>query len=245
MIKLLPCLVALSAFASTTRAVETINVDQANPPFMYADSGKPAGVYPALIDAAFRHMGLSTVLKAVPWARALQEIDHGNAGIGGIYKNTEREGKYDYSEPLFVEKLSVYFNKSKPLVFTRLEDLDGKRVGVIRGWSYGNDFDRARLAKRFRIEEVLSDEQNFGKLERGRLDAIIAVAEAGDALMRKHPYTQASPFPLALNPTYLAFAKSTNRGELLQRFNEALRKMKASGELNNIVAEAFSRYQAR
>jgi len=214
-----------------------INFDQANPPFMFSKDGKAAGIYPAVIDAAFKQMKTAVSLQVKPWARALQEIDQGVAGVGGIYKNAEREKKYDFSEQIFTEKLVVYFNKSHPLTFNKVEDLKGKKVGVLRGWSYGDEFDAARKAGSITADETTGDDLNFQKLDMGRVDAVIAVAEAGDSLLPKYKSLAAAATPLAQNPTYLAFAKSANKVALLKQFNETIKAMKASGELGKLVSQ--------
>ncbi len=218
-----------------------INVDIANPPFMYGHQGKAMGVYPGLIQAAFRHMGIPVLIEAKPWNRALMESENGSAGMGGLYKNSERLTKFDYSDQLFVERLVVYFNMLKPVAFSGAEDLKGKRIGVIRGWSYGDDFDRMRKDGDFRVEAVASDDQNFRKLEAQRLDAVITIREAGAVLAPKYKDLGCAPTPLALNPTFLAFAKSACRAALLKQFNSALMQMQKSGEFQKIIAEEISR----
>lgn len=235
LLSLAACLLACPAVFATP---PVINFDEANPPFMYASAARPAGIYPALVEAAFRHLATPVTLQARPWGRCLLELDLGIAGVGGLYKNTEREGKYDYSTPIFFERLEVYFRHSHPVRFTRLEDLHGLRVGVLRGWSYGDEFDDARKRGVFSVEETASDELNFRKLELGRLDVLIAVREAGNVLMPKHPEIGVSPHQLLANQTYLAFAKSAHQAELLHRFDETIREMKASGEFARIVSEA-------
>ncbi|WP_018610417.1 substrate-binding periplasmic protein [Uliginosibacterium gangwonense] len=217
-----------------------INFDQANPPFMYSKDGKVVGIYPAVIDAAFKQMKTAVSLQAKPWARALQEIDQSGAGVGGIYKNAEREKKYDFSDQIFTEKLVVYFAKAHPITFSKVEDLKGKKVGVLRGWSYGDEFDAARKAGSITADETTGDDLNFQKLDIGRVDAVIAVAEAGDSLLQKYKTLAAAAIPLAQNPTYLAFSKSANKAALLKQFNETIKAMKASGELGKLVSQEVS-----
>ena len=60
-----------------------------------------------------------------------------------IYKNNMRLNIFDYSDPLFEEHLAVYVKKGKGFSYTRLSDLRGKSIGLVRGWSYGEDFDAA------------------------------------------------------------------------------------------------------
>jgi len=216
-----------------------IDVDEANPPFMFAQGGKPEGIYPALLEAAFKHMAVPMEVHPRPWKKAIQDIDTGAAGVGGIYRNAEREKKYDYSEKIFVENLVVYFNKSTPLNFTRIDDLKGKRIGVIRGWSYGDDFDNARNAKALTVEEVDSDEMNFKKLDTGRLDAVVAINESGASLMHNYKNIGFSATALSQNPTYLALAKSTGQTALLKQFDQAISQMQKSGEFRKIVSGAL------
>jgi polar amino acid transport system substrate-binding protein len=230
---LLPALVACAAPPSQI----LVDVDEANPPFMYGRNGRAMGIYPRLINTAFKHMNVAVQVEAKPWKRALAEIEDGTAGVGGIYKNAERLEKYDFSDQLFVEKLIVYFNTDRPVSFSKTGDLKGKRIGVLRGWSYGDDFDVLRKSGTCKVEEVSSDDQNFHKLASLRLDAVIAVSESGSALAPGYKNLRAAAIPLALNPTFLAFAKSSHRPTLLKQFNKTLREMQKSGEFQALVED--------
>jgi len=220
-----------------------INVDAENPPFMFGNDGKAAGVYPAVIFAAFSKLGIPVTVEAKPWKRALAEIDEGRAGIGGIYKNDERAQKYDFSEPILTENTAVYFNTSKPIDFKRVSDLKGKRVGVIRGWSYGGEFDAARKAGSVAAEETLSDRINLHKLARGRLDAVLAIEEAGSAVIKAEKLTgiEKSKTFLASNKAHLAFSKGAKQTELLAKFSRTIAGMRQDGSLNEIVVTELSR----
>ena len=222
-----------------------IGVDAGNPPFMYKQEGENAarGVYPALIKAVFERLNVPVQVQALPWKRVLLDIDRGVAGVGGIYKNEARLLKYDYSDPLFVERIAVYFNKSKPIAYKTIEDLYGKRVGVILGWSYGDDFDLARTYDQISVETVNSDEQNFEKLLRGRVDAVLAIVESGERLRKHSKYKDLvmAKNLLVSNPAHLAFLKKNNQLVLIQRFNKELVEMKKDGSLDKIVEEELSR----
>ena len=100
-------------------------------------------------------------------------------GIGGLYKNAERLARYDFSDPIHVENIAVHYRRAKPVDFRMVADLYGKRVGVLRGWSYGGTFDAASQSGWIATEEVSSDRSNFLKLMDGRLDAVLAIAESG------------------------------------------------------------------
>jgi polar amino acid transport system substrate-binding protein len=231
--------------ACRAQAAETIAVDEANPPFMYAGDGKAAGIYPALLDEAFKRMAVPVAITAMPWKRAIAGIDAGQNGVGGIYQNAERLTKYDFSAKLFDEVILVYVPKAKPFPFKDLSSLKGKTVGVIRGWSYGDDFDAAVKNGTIATEGVAADSMNFAKLAVGHLDAVLAIKEAGNALLAGNQdygaKIEVEALPLTSNPSYLAFAKSAGKAPLLGQFDKTLAAMRADGSFDKIVATAVSK----
>jgi len=155
--------------------------------------------------------------------------------------NSERSQIWDFSAPLLVERIVVYSHAVRPVIFTSLTDLYGKRIGVLRGWSYGDAFDDARRGERFWVEEVSTDEQNFLKLESGRVDAVLAIPESVAALLPQHQDILGSAVPLMETEAFLAFSKAEQRGPLLARFNRVLKAMKASGEFKRILNSELAR----
>lgn len=223
-------------------AQERVDIDAKDPPFSYADAnGAAAGVYADLVRAAFALMKEPLVIEAVPWKRALAEIDAGTAGAGGMYKTRERALKYDFSEAMFTEKLVVYVRRDRTFRFAGVDDLAGLRVGVLRGWSHGDAFDVARMAGRLQVEEVVTDAQNFSKLDAGRLDAVVAIEQSGKKLLAGgFPSLQALPVPLAMITAHLAFNRAQHKRPLLVRFDAALGTLRRSGEYDRIVERAMA-----
>jgi polar amino acid transport system substrate-binding protein len=223
----------------------TIDVDAANPPFMYGTAAQAQGLYPELVKAAFLRMKQPAILAAKPWKRVLSELDLGLAGAGGIYQTGERARKYDFSEPLFNERIMVYFHRNRPLDFRSLADLEGLRVGVLLGWSYGDDFDAARKSGKVIAEEVASDRQNFDKLAQGRLDAVLAIEQAGSSLLALPGFgaIEKSPVYLTENLTYLAFNKNQHTEQLLKDFNRTLQEMRKDGSYAEIVNRTITQHK--
>ena len=224
-----------------------INVDAGNPPFMYVAAGAkaPSGVYPAVVTEISKRLGTSVALGGLPWSRVLQEIDRGRAGAAGLYKNEERAAKYDYSDPIFVERIAVFFSTKNPIEFKSIRDLYGKRIGLVRGWSYGDAFDLARKNNHLLVEETGADRNNFMKLSLGRVDAVLAVVESGERLLEEgagdFAYLKMAPTLLIRNPAYLAFSKKAGQQETLRLFNLELEKMAKDGSLEKLVRQELSR----
>lgn len=221
-----------------------VAVDQSNPPFMYSAQGEARGLYPAMLSAVFERMGTPVKVITVPWKRALSMGESGMAGVGGIYKTPERLKIYDYSDEIYQEKLLLYVPHDSTLTFDNLADLKGKHIGVIRGWSYGEDFDKARESGVFSADETASDEANFHKLVIGRLDAAIAIELSGQKLMNKPGLigkVKALPTPVAVNATYLVFAKQKKMKQTLASFNGALQAMKSDSSLERVIRREIAR----
>lgn len=236
-------LAILPLFAGAAVAAERVSVDSANPPFMYTLNGRPAGIYPALIAAAFERMGVAVEIDAVPWRRALGDLDHAEAGVAGLYKTSERLKKYDFSEKLLDEVIQLYVRDDDPFVFTGVASLKGRTVGVILGWSYGDEFDAARKAGLFKAEEVAGDGLNFHKLVTGRVDTVVAIREAAAAVLATEglsPRVKTLAPNLSSSPSFLAFNKSAARGALLERFNAALGTLRTDGGFDLLIKAAFA-----
>lgn len=219
-----------------------IGFDEGNYPFMYDQGGKPAGIYPALVSAAFERMGVSLSESVKPWARVLAEAETGGAGVGGLYKNSEREKKYDFSSPIYEEKILVYVSDNQKFVYNTIDDLNDKTIGVMHGWSYGDAFDRAKAAHKFRVEEVNNDEQNLQKLMAGRVDAVLGAVQSLDdsiAKLVRANKVVALKKPLTVNNTYIAFPKLTNQKDLLKRFDAAIASMKTDGTYDAAVKKGL------
>lgn len=230
---------AATPLAAGAAAELVIALDAQNPPFMYADrDGQPHGVYPLLLRTLFTRLDVPMRLACLPWPRALAGLDRAEHGVGGIYSTAERQARYDFSQPLHIETIKVYTRRGALRLFERIDDLGGLRVGVLRGWSYGDAFDAAARAGLFQVEPVAADVQNFGKLERGFLDVAVAIEQAGDALLGAgdYPSVRALPNPLTENPTYLAFNKTAQQRVLIARFDEQLEKLRRNGEHARIVS---------
>lgn len=243
LVKYLPLMAFFASLQVQAADPLVVCVDAANPPFMSSVDGKAAGLYPALIASALRSAGVSAQLDARPWKRCIADIDAGTVAVGGIYKNEERLKKYDFSEQIFVEKMAVYFNKAHTLDFTGVDKLLGKRVGVVRGWSYGDDFDKAVKDGKITVEEVAADAQNFQKLAAGRIDAVLAIDEAGATLLKGGTIAnvEKSPKYLFENPTFLAINKAAKQSEALTKFNSVIADMKKSGLLNKMATTELSK----
>ncbi|KUM03093.1 transporter substrate-binding domain-containing protein [Chromobacterium subtsugae] len=219
-----------------------VDFDASNPPLMYAGQQGAAGLYPALVAKVCERAGIAVTLRAASWRLALQELGGGSAAAGGIIKTASREKLFDFSQPLFYERV-VMASPAKAPRYRKLEDLYGKRVGVMAGWSYGDAFDLARKQGRLTAFDGDSDEQNLRQLRLGRLDVVLGIREPLQLALRDGGYRDValSQEALVTNPSYLAINKHAQQEALLTRFNLALEAMRRDGSYDSVLQRELSR----
>lgn len=226
-------------FKIDTFPMEIIAVDEGVIPLMYRERDEARGLYPFLIKEIFHRMNIPVIIRPLPWKRALYYADKGLMGVGGVYKTEARLAKYDFSDKLFKEVIVIYSLRDNRFEYNQISDLFNKKIGVIRGWSYGEDFDQARSKKLIQVEEVSTDEQNFMKLLNGRIDYLLTVKETGKLILENNPQFKGYIVPLdqilIANPTYLIFPKVSNKKYLLNKFNEELYKLKQNKEYDELI----------
>ena len=236
---------AIAALPATPARALTIYVDEANPPFMYRVEDHAAGIYPDIVRAISAHAGLNVKVVPVPWRRALFHLDNGDGAVAGIYKNLERQKKYAFSIPIHREGLMIYRLKGEFDRETKIEDLSGMNVGVIRGWSYGDAFDRARAADLFETSEAAGDDQNFAMLISKRIDAMIAVREAGDIWIKKLELDDQiirAEHPMNENQTFLALNRTSKDMAALALINRAIAELIEDGTIETVISNAINQF---
>jgi len=221
----------------------TIYVDEANPPFMYRVNERAAGIYPDIVRAISARAGLNVKIVPVPWRRALFHLDNGDGAVAGIYKNLERQKKYAFSAPIHREGLMIYRLKGEFDRETKIEDLSGMNVGVIRGWSYGDAFDNARTSGLFETSEAAGDDQNFAMLVNNRVDAVIAVREAGDIWIKKLELDDQivrALSPIYENQTFIAINRTSKDIATLSLINHAIAELIEDGTIETVISNALN-----
>lgn len=243
-LKLLVLCVAFMCPHSHAHEALVVAFDSSSAPTMYAGpAGEAQGIYPAIVRAAFDRMGVPVRTVALPFRRGVQGLYRGEMAVGSLLLTPERARFARFSKPFFMERVSVFSRRGAGHGYGSLRDLYGKRVGVLRGWAYGSDFDRARAARKFEVSEVDTDERNFMKLSMGRVDHAIATTLSGELLLSRPQFAdiEASPRDLVAAPIHLAINKRSPQAHLVARFDAAIAEMRRNGEIEAIAAAEMQR----
>lgn len=198
------------------------------------------GYVTELTQRAFAEMDQPVHFIAVPFNRALKEVEQGN--VDAILAVTpEHVAQYN----LFTDEIIIgyaskdfYTTTSFAWQFNQLEDLDTVQVGIIRGYDYGERLnDKIAHSNRFYIatgNQPLS--MNLKRLIKGRFNVMIGnkivIQNTANKLQIGDQIRYAGSFGEPL-PLYVGF--SQNNTQAAEMFAIGLQKLKQTGEFQEIL----------
>ncbi|WP_255561854.1 transporter substrate-binding domain-containing protein [Zooshikella harenae] len=110
------------------------------PPFLSPDL-PDQGLSVAIVTEAFKREGYDLSMNFVPWARAIDGVKKGSYDILVSTWWTEERTKFLlYSDPYLENQIKFIKRKGDNFEYNGLASLDGKKVGIVRGYGYGDDF---------------------------------------------------------------------------------------------------------
>lgn len=140
------------------------------------DKGEQLPMSPALAKymAYFeKQLAVRFDIKNYPWNRAVLMANYDGDLIFGISITSEREKIFHFSEPVFYNYLWLVTRSDSAFPFSSLQDLKGKKIGIIRGSHYGDEFDKQK-DKLFTVEDdVNAYAPRLKKLLTKRMDAMV------------------------------------------------------------------------
>lgn len=105
------------------------------PPMDYVDSGgMPRGIGSQYIKALNRRLGNIIEIVPAPWADIYNKVkEHKLDALMGITPRPDREQYFHFTKPYVTVPHAIFARKNSPAL-NKLADLDGKKVGVERGF---------------------------------------------------------------------------------------------------------------
>lgn len=235
-LRILALLLALAAAAPMAHAETwTVVSEEKFPPYNTTENGKRVGLDVDIVDAVLKRIGVEPEHRGVPWNRVVHELDQNQVDIGFQFiGRADRFEAYNLVGP-HRSGLTVFaVPADSPLTFATLEDLRGKTVGVVQGFSYTAEFDAADYIRK---DAAIDNTLNIRKLVNGRLDAVIGDLHTLSYLAKAEGAAGKIKFlPKALSevPRYIAFPKA--RKDKADRFAKGLEELKADGTIDAILS---------
>lgn len=204
------------------------------------------GMAMELVRHVFARAGYKVDNTIERWPRALEGVRVGLYDVlGAAWRDEQREQDLVYSEPYLVNEIIVVTLKSNRQLLRSVAGLSGSRVGVLREYSYGIDFDEIGGITLVTENHMI---QNLMNLLNGRVDYVIGDRRVIAMMLNEYlpdRRGELQPLKITLPPRGLYVAGSRAKegaDELVAAFNRALEDVKRDGSYREIVERWDQRY---
>jgi polar amino acid transport system substrate-binding protein len=150
---------------------------------------------------------------------------------GGWYRSKEREKEVSMGYPMYIDQMVIAAGEE----FTSFEELKGKKVGVVEGYTFTKDLKSLLGEDLSTYAETALALQDF---ESGRLDAVIDVATVSASFPDDVTVTVAEPderIPASLEPAQGSMPFHKEADSLREAFDDYIQGLHESGELKEIL----------
>lgn len=210
------------------------------PPYEYVEDGEVKGINMDIIREAFKRMGIKPFFEPRPWKRAIYELKNGEIlALSSGFRTKEREEFAVFSEGagLGMETNCVIALSVSGLKIESLEDLRGLRIGVVRDYVYGEQFESMTGLNKIK---AASADQLLRMLLSQRMDVLVGNKTVFKFLAKKMGKLAHINilYEIGSEPLYLMFSRV--RGpkmiNLAHEFGIVVRQMKKDGTFAAIEA---------
>ncbi len=210
------------------------------PPYEMTVDGKLTGLHIDLVYAIAKRLDLKVKFRSVPWKRAIAMIENGKAdAITYVGKTDEREGFIYYDDGNILSTSNYGFitlkSRSNEIQFNGdLRSMNKYKIGVQRGYSYGNDFDQATYLKKHVVNKM---NQLITLMKIGRVD--LAVLDEPEYLQNRNKWSNFTFLkPVITNRNfYIGFSKAKKHEKLTKKFAKEMKMLKQLKEYQEILTK--------
>ncbi len=207
------------------------------PPFTNVTSEKSFAL--DLVNEALNRINIQANFDILTFDEVISQIDAGSYdGSGALWLSDERKRKYLFSNPYMQNQLILVGLKGSDVSASSLDDLKGKRLGVVENYAYGDDL---KHSKSIIVLPGKSDQQNLERLLSSEIDYMLV-----DALLIQYmlkfqvndvtEFLEIADDALIEKSLHFALRKEISDGKsIISRFDEEIKKMVADGTYHSIL----------
>jgi len=212
------------------------------PPFEYQDeeTKEIVGFDIELIKAIAEEAGYEVEIQSLGFDGLIGALKSGSIDVimSGMTITPEREEEVDFGTPYFDAGLMVAVPADNTTI-NSVDDLDGKTVAVqigTTGAEKAEELKAAGIVKEVKTFDTM--DAVFLELLNGTVDAVINDKPVNEVFMAKNP-GKIKMVGDILDGEQYGFAVASGETELLEKLNEGLEKVKASGKYDELKAKYF------
>lgn len=214
-----------------------IGTDVTFAPFEFQNDVKEyVGIDIDLLDTIAKEQGFKVNIRPLGFDSSIQGVQSGQLDgmIAGMSITDERKKSFDFSDPYFDSGIQMAVKKDESSIQS-YNDLKGKTVGAKVGTESATFLEANKDKYGFSVKTYDDATGLYGASDNGTVQAIF-----DDYPVLGYAITKGQNLKLVGEPekgnSYGFAVKKGKNSELLKQFNDGLKKLKASGEYDQIVA---------
>lgn len=224
-----------------TKDTIVFGVDQEYSPY---ESITPEGILEGFnIDmtrAIGRIMGFEPVFRPAPWPEVRKAVENGSIdAVSGMFFSPERDAVVDFTAPHIIVYYSVFVRKGSHI--ESIEDIRESSV-IVQEMDIMDDI-LTRQDVAGEIVRVVSQIEALRLLASGEHDAAVLSQLQGEYHIKRLGLKNLTSVGFPVYPQEYCMAVPEGRSEVLERLNEGLRILKATGEYREIRDKWFSDFE--
>jgi len=209
----------------------------------YVDPKLPGqGLAVSIVTAALERSGYRVVIKFEDWERTLSAAKAGEtAVIAAAWYTPERERDFLFSEPYLTNEIKFLKRRGTPFSYQSLDDLKGLRIGVVYGYAYSPEFDRAAGFTRAPETHVVP---NIVELLSGSIGLMVGDERTLRYELARHFGKQRRdleflPKPLASRELHLVVSRAHPQAHtIVNDFNRGLAEIRRDGTYRKLLRQS-------
>jgi len=238
MIKKLLVGALLSSCANFVAAENITGATLEWPPFT-GEKLQNQGVLVDLVKQAFKTSGHEINVSIVPWDRAMASTKSGQTDVMvGLWYNDTRNKDYIFSKPFLYNRIVFIKRTDDSFEYNGLDELKGKKVGVVRNYSYNDAFNSAN---HFKKPDTSNLQSNLKKLAAGRIDLTLEDEIVARYILNKELKQLNSKVTFTANAldeksVHVAISRKNPKAEsLIAAFDKGIAALKDNGHYEKII----------
>lgn len=199
---------------------------------------KNHGIAAEIVTQIFRSAGHGVQFVFFPWKRTQFLVKSGKLdGLAIAWYTKERAETMVYSIPYINTAIVLIKHKNDPFVYNKINDLEGKNIGVLRGYGYLEKIQSDKIQK----SVVNSLEQNLRMIVNGRIDLTLEEKLNVENTIASLPQEIQTALTIIENPLevkklHITLSKQIpNHQQLIDDFNTALTAMIKDGSYRQMI----------
>ena len=228
------------AGASVAQQVVRVASTPTGVPFTFLDTktGEISGIMVDIMKAIGKDQGFAIQVTPMTFSTLIAALQASKADViaAAMYITPPRQEVVDFSDPIYTYGEGVFVSAKDAKDYKSMEDLKGEIVGVQIGTAYVKPLTDSGLYKEIKVYDTIPDiirDVNIGRIKAGFADLPIVAYQLSQG---GYPETRLAKNYKAVLPGSVGIAVKKGDKAMLDKINASLRKFKADGTIDKILA---------